>query len=275
VTSPTDLANLYVRSQGGKLIPLIQMVSFEQRAVSGELERYQQRRAIRINASLGDGVPLRAAVDAVRDLAAQELPLGINLLLLSDAASLEEAEREIMITFAIAILVALLVLVAQFESLTSAVIVIVTVPFGIAAAIIALLISGTTVNIFSQIGILVLIGIMAKNGILLVEFADQLRDRGASVMEAAREAAIVRLRPIVMTMASTMIAALPLVLSEGPGEAARASIGWVIFGGLGLSAAFTIFLVPAFYVLLAWMSKPRASAEQDLSRQLREIEETG
>jgi HAE1 family hydrophobic/amphiphilic exporter-1 len=272
VTSPSDLANLYVRSGAGDLIPLVQIVSFEQRAVSADLERYEQRRAIRINASLADGVPLRAAVDAVRDLAAKELPLGINLLFLSDAASLESAEREIMITFAIAILVAFLVLIAQFESLTSAVIVMVTVPFGIAAAILALLLTGVTVNIFSQIGILVLIGIMAKNGILLVEFADQLRDRGASVMEAAREAAIVRLRPIVMTMASTIIAGLPLIFAEGPGEAARRSIGWVIFGGLGISAAFTLFLVPAFYVLIAWMSKPRASAEHDLSRQLQEIE---
>ncbi|MBX2805340.1 MAG: efflux RND transporter permease subunit [Hyphomicrobiales bacterium] len=272
VTSPTDLANLYVRSRNGKLIPLIQMVTFEQRAVSAELDRYEQRRAIRIDASLASGVPLRAAVEAVRKLAAKELPLGVNLLFLSDAASLEEAEREILITFAIAILVALLVLVAQFESLTSALVVMVTVPFGIAAAILALLLSGVTVNIFSQIGILVLIGIMAKNGILMVEFADQLRDRGATVMEAAREAAIVRLRPIVMTMASTIIAGLPLIYAEGPGEAARESIGWVIFGGLGISAAFTLFLVPAIYVLLAWMSKPRASVQQDLSKQLSELE---
>ena len=272
VTSPSDLANLYVRSRGGRLIPLVQMVTFEQRAVSAELDRYAQRRAIQINASLASGVPLREAVDAVRELAAKELPLGINLLLLRDAASLEDAEREITITFAVAILVALLVLVAQFESLTSAIVIMVTVPFGVAAAILALLLTGVTVNIFSQIGILVLIGIMAKNGILMVEFADQLRDRGANVMEAAREAAIVRLRPIVMTMISTIIAGLPLIYGSGPGEAARASIGWVIFGGLGLSAVFTLFLVPAIYVLLAWMSKPRASAEQDLSRQLNEIE---
>lgn len=271
VTSPTDLANLYVRSRGGNLIPLVQIVTFEQRAVSAELDRYAQRRAIQINASLQSGVPLREAVDALRSLAVAELPLDINLLFLSDAARLEEAEQEITMTFAIAILVAFLVLVAQFESLTSAVVVMVTVPFGIAAAIFALLLTGTTVNIFSQIGLLVLIGIMSKNGILMVEFADQLRDRGASVIEAAREAAIVRLRPIVMTMLSTIIAGLPLIYGSGPGEAARASIGWVIFGGLGLSAVFTLFLIPAAYVLLAWMSKPRASAEQELSRQMEEI----
>jgi hydrophobe/amphiphile efflux-1 (HAE1) family protein len=272
VTSPADLANLYVRSRGGNLIPLVQMVTFKQGAVSAELDRFAQRRAIQINASLVTGTPLRTAVDQLRTLAATELPIGIDLLFRDDAASLEEADREIMVTFAIAFLVAFLVLVAQFESLTSAVVVMITVPFGIAAAIFALLLSGTTVNIFSQIGILVLIGIMAKNGILMVEFADQLRDRGSSVMEAAREAAIVRLRPIVMTMLSTIFAGLPLILSEGPGEAARVSIGWVIFGGLGISAGFTLFLIPAAYVLVAWISKPRASAALELSRQMKEAE---
>ncbi len=272
VTSPSDLSNLYVRSRGGNLVPLVQMVTFKQGAVSGELDRFAQRRAIQINASLATGTPLRDAVEALRTLAATELPSGIDLMFRDDAANLEEADREIMITFAIALLIAFLVLVAQFESLTSAVVVMATVPFGIAAAILALMLTGTTVNIFSQIGILVLIGIMAKNGILMVEFADQLRDRGASVMDAAREAAMVRLRPIVMTMLSTIFAALPLILSTGPGEGARASIGWVIFGGLGIAAVFTLFLVPAAYVLVAWISKPRASAEQELSRQLQEAE---
>jgi multidrug efflux pump subunit AcrB len=113
---------------------------------------------------------------------------------------------------------------------------------------------------------------MAKNGILLVEFADQLRDRGASVAEAAHEAANVRLRPIVMTMISTVFAALPLILSSGPGAEARAAIGWVVFGGLGLAAVFTLFLTPAVYVLIAWMSKPRTSASEELAEQMRDAE---
>jgi HAE1 family hydrophobic/amphiphilic exporter-1 len=272
VTSPSDLGNLYVRSRDGNLIPLVQMISFKQEGVAAELDRHAQRRAIEINADISPNLPLRGAVDRVRALAEAELPSGIGLLFLGEAATLEETSRDITITFAIALLVVFLVLVAQFESLTSAIVIMITVPFGMAAAVFALYLSGTTINIYSQIGVLVLVGIMAKNGILVVEFADQLRDRGASVVEAAREAATVRLRPITMTMVSTVLAGLPLILSAGPGSESRGAIGWVIFGGLGLAAVFTLFLTPAVYTLIAGMSKPRASASAELSKQMRESE---
>ena len=180
-----------------------------------------------------------------------------------------------MLTFAIALLVVFLVLVAQFESITSAAVIMITVPFGIASAVFALYLTGTTLNIYSQIGILVLIGIMAKNGILLVEFADQLRDQGKSVVEAAREAAIIRFRPIGMTMISTVLAGMPLILSAGPGSESRSAIGWVIFGGLGLAAIFTLFLTPAVYTLVAGLSKPRASAADDLAEQMKHSERLG
>jgi len=272
VSSPADLGNLYVRSQDDELIPLIQMISFSQEGVAAELDRHAQRRAIEVDADLSPSLPLRDAVDEVRALAQAELPTGIGLLFLGEAQTLEETSREIAITFAIALLVVFLVLVAQFESLTSAAVIMITVPFGIAAAVFALYLTGTTINIYSQIGVLVLVGIMAKNGILLVEFADQLRDRGASVVEAAREAASVRLRPIAMTMISTIFAGLPLILSAGPGSESRTAIGWVIFGGLGLAAVFTLFLTPAVYTLVARLSKPRASASEELARQMRESE---
>jgi len=272
VASPSDLGNLYVRSQDNRLIPLIQMISFSQEGVAAELDRHAQRRAIEIDADLSPELPLRDAVDRVRALAQAELPTGIGLLLLGEAQALEETSREIAITFAIALLVVFLVLVAQFESLASAAVIMITVPFGMAAAVFALHLTGTTINIYSQIGVLVLVGIMAKNGILLVEFADQLRDRGASVFEAAREAASVRLRPIAMTMISTIFAGLPLILSAGPGSESRTAIGWVIFGGLGLAAVFTLFLTPAVYTLVARLSKPRASASEELAKQMRESE---
>jgi hydrophobe/amphiphile efflux-1 (HAE1) family protein len=272
VTSPSDLGNLYVRSQTGNLIPLIQMVTFKQEGVAAELDRLAQRRAVEMNADIEPNLPLRAAVDAVRTLAATELPNGIGLLFRGEAETLEETSRDIAITFAIALLVVFLVLVAQFESLTSAVVIMITVPFGMAAAIFALFLTGTTINIYSQIGVLVLVGIMAKNGILMVEFADQLRDGGASVLEAAREAATVRLRPIMMTMVSTVFAGMPLILSSGPGSESRGAIGWVIFGGLGLAAVFTLFLTPAVYTLIAGFSKPRASSSDELSEQLRQSE---
>ncbi|MEJ2116891.1 MAG: efflux RND transporter permease subunit [Alphaproteobacteria bacterium] len=272
ITAPSDLGNLYVRSQDGKLIPLIQMISFKQEGVAAELDRSAQRRAIEINADISPNFPLRDAVDAVRNLAKTELPPGIGLLFQGEAATLEETSHDIAITFAIALLVVFLVLAAQFESLTSAGVIMITVPFGIAAAVYALFLTGTTLNIYSQIGILMLVGIMAKNGILMVEFADQLRDRGASVIEAAHEAASVRLRPIVMTMISTVFAALPLILSGGPGSESRAAIGWVVFGGLGLAAVFTLFLTPAVYVLIAGLSKPRASASEELVEQMRDFQ---
>jgi hydrophobe/amphiphile efflux-1 (HAE1) family protein len=272
VASPSDLGNLYVRSQDNRLIPLIQMISFSQEGVAAELDRHAQRRAVEIDADLSSSLPLRDAVDQVRALAQAELPPGIGLLFLGEAQTLEETSREIAITFAIALLVVFLVLIAQFESVTSAAVIMITVPFGIAAAVFALYLTGTTINIYSQIGVLVLVGIMAKNGILLVEFADQLRDRGASVVEAAREAASVRLRPITMTMISTIFAGLPLILSAGPGSESRTAIGWVIFGGLGLAAVFTLFLTPAVYTLVARLSKPRASASEELAKQMRESE---
>jgi hydrophobe/amphiphile efflux-1 (HAE1) family protein len=272
VESPADLGNLYVRSQSGNLIPLSQMITFKQEGVPAELDRLAQRRAVEINADIGPSLPLRDAVNAVRTLAETELPSGIGLLFRGEAETLEETSRDIAITFAIALLVVFLVLVAQFESLTSAVVIMITVPFGMAAAVFALFLTGTTINIYSQIGVLVLVGIMAKNGILMVEFAEQLRDRGASVLEAAREGAIVRLRPIMMTMLSTVFAALPLILSSGPGSESRGAIGWVIFGGLSLAAVFTLFLTPAVYALIAGFSKPRASASAELSEQLNQSE---
>jgi HAE1 family hydrophobic/amphiphilic exporter-1 len=270
VTNPSDLRKLYVGAEGGRLVPLSQLVTFKEDAVAAELDRHGQRRAIEIDADPIDSFTLREAVDAVRVLAHKELPPGIGLLFLNEAAELEETSKGILITYLVALLVVFLVLVAQFESITSAAIVLLTVPFGICAAIFALALTGTSINIYSQIGVLMLIGIMAKNSILMVEFADQLRDRGMSVAEAVREASLVRVRPIVMTMVSTILAGLPLILGSGPGAESRAAIGWVVFGGLGLAAVFTLFLTPALYVLIAGWVKPRGSESAALEEELAE-----
>ncbi len=161
-----------------------------------------------------------------------------------------------------------LVLVAQFESLTSSLVIMTIVPFGLAAAIFALFITGNSLNVYSQVGLVMLIGLIAKNGILLVEFADQRRDAGASVRDAIEDAANIRLRPIAMTLISTVLGALPLILSSGPGSEAREAVGWVVFGGLGLTAIFTLFLTPVIYLALARFSKPRADARLQLEREL-------
>ncbi|MDA7947874.1 MAG: efflux RND transporter permease subunit [Hyphomicrobiaceae bacterium] len=275
VTNPSDLRRLYVSASDGRLVPLSQLIEFKEDAVAAELDRHGQRRAIEIDADLSGDFSMRDAVDAIRQLALNELPPGIGLLFLNQAAELDETSRGVIITYLVALLVVFLVLVAQFESITSAMVVLLTVPFGICAAIFALALTGTTINIYSQIGILMLIGIMAKNSILMVEFADQLRDQGKSVVEAAREASLVRSRPIVMTMVSTVLAGLPLILGAGPGAESRASIGWVVFGGLGLAAVATLFVTPVLYTLIAGWAKPRVHGTEALEAELAEVQAAG
>ena len=194
------------------------------------------------------------------------------MILQGEAATLEETSREVAITYAVAILVVFLVLCAQFESFASPLVITLTVPFGVAAAIYALFGTGTSINVYSQIGLIMLIGLMAKNGILLVEFADQLREMGRSVRDAVEEAAAVRLRPIAMTIASTALGGLPLILSDGPGAESREAIGWVIFGGLGLAAIFTLFLTPVIYLGLARFASSRAEEAAQLERELEDAE---
>ncbi|WP_288130525.1 efflux RND transporter permease subunit [Microbulbifer sp.] len=270
VSSPEDLVNLYVKSDSGALLPLSSMVTLREESVAAELDRHGQRRAIEIDAGLEPGYPLASAVEDIRQLGKEVLPEDVGIVFLGEADSLEESSREVAMTYAIAALVVFLVLCAQFEGISSAVIVMTTVPFGLAAAVYALFFTGTTVNIFSQIGLVMLIGLMAKNGILLVEFADQLRDRGYSVYDAVTEAARVRLRPIAMTMLSTVLGGLPLILSSGPGAEARSAIGWVMFGGLGLAALFTLYLTPVVYLGLGRFHKPRSVESSRLEEELQQ-----
>lgn len=268
VDDPGDLVNLYVRTGGGALVPLSSLVTLTESSIAAQLDRREQRRAIEIDANLAPGVALQEAVDAVRALAEESLPEDISLLLLGEAAELARTSRDVAITYGIALLVVFLVLAAQFESLTSALVVTLVVPFGIAAAILALFLTGVSINIYSQIGLVMLIGLMAKNSILLVEFADQMREQGRDVVAAVTEAAEVRVRPIVMTLMSTVLGGLPLILSSGAGAEARSAIGWVVFGGLGLAAGFTLLLTPVVYRLLAPLSKPRTHEAERLQREL-------
>jgi len=187
-----------------------------------------------------------------------------------EAETLEESSNELLITYGFAILIVFLVLVAQFERFSSPVVVMLVVPFGLAAAIFAVFFTGGSLNIYSQIGFILLVGLMAKNGILLVEFADQLRREGQSIRDAVFNAAITRARPIVMTVISTVLGALPLVLSSGAGSEARSAIGWVVFGGLGLAAVFNLFLTPVLYAALARFSNAGTHHESTLADEMNE-----
>jgi len=274
IDDPSDLNNLFVSTKRAELVPISSFVTLEEVGVAAELDRTAQKRAVEIDTPLPPGYPMRKAMAEVQAIADDILPPGIDLRFLREAATLEETSNEVALTFAIAVLVVLLVLAAQFESVLSAMVIVVTVPFGLAAAIFALKLTGTTLNIYSQIGLIMLVGLMAKNGILVVEFADQLRDRGHSVMEAVRLAATTRLRPVIMTMLSTVLGALPLILGSGPGAEARSAIGWVVFGGLGIATLFTLVLIPVIYSLLATLASSRAHAGIRLDRELRDAETT-
>ncbi|MEX2365663.1 MAG: efflux RND transporter permease subunit, partial [Pseudohongiellaceae bacterium] len=272
INDPTDLVNLYVRGHEGNLVPLSSIVTLKEEGVAAELERHAQRRAIEVNINVAPGYPLQSAVNELTVLANQVLPTSIDMILLGEAATLQETSREVAITYAIALVVVFLVLCAQFEGFSSAIVISLIIPFGIAAAIFALYLSGTSINIYSQIGLVMLIGLMAKNGILLVEFADQLRDRGYPLADAIRQGARVRLRPVSMTLISTVLGGLPLILSSGAGAEARQSIGWVIFGGLGIAALFTLYLTPALYLLITRFSSARAHESQRLAEELEQAD---
>ena len=166
-------------------------------------------------------------------------------------------------------------LAAQFESFVSAVIIMATVPLGLGCAVFAMVFTGVSLNVYSQIGLVLLVGIIAKNGILVVEFANQLRDRGAGVREAIEEASNIRLRPVMMTMICTILGGVPLLLSYGAGAEARVALGWVIVGGLGLATVSTLFLTPVAYLLLGRFVTPKVEEEKRLKRELAEAENGG
>ncbi|RUO26913.1 multidrug transporter AcrB [Aliidiomarina minuta] len=275
VVDPTDLNNLYVGSVNGSLVPLSSLAYISEEGVAAELERQSQRRAIELEMELGPGISMERAVNEVRELAFANLPDQIGLVFLGEALTFEETAREVTLTYVLAFIIVFLVLAAQFESANSAVVVMTTVPFGIAAALFALFITGTSINIYSQIGLVMLIGLLAKNAILLVEFADQLRDRGYAVRKAVEEAAKIRLRPITMTLLSTLLGALPLILSSGAGAEARNAIGWVVFGGLGIAVVFTLYLTPVLYLALARFTKPRADESERLKSEMDAAEQRG
>ena len=268
IRDPSDLVNLYVRTRSGALVPLSSIVRLDERGVASQLDRREQRRAIEIDVEIQPGFAMQTAVDDLFELAYEVLPDSVTLITRGEAAALAETNRETLITYGFALLIVFLVLVAQFEGVTSALVIMAIVPFGLAAAVCALFLTGTSLNIYSQVGLVMLIGLIAKNGILLVEFADQLRDRGYAVREAIEEAARIRLRPIVMTLVSTVLGALPLILASGPGSEARSAVGWVVFGGMGLATVFTLYLTPVAYLGIARFAKARAASGKRLRQEL-------
>jgi HAE1 family hydrophobic/amphiphilic exporter-1 len=227
------------------------------------LERQGGSLAVSAQANLNDGIDLSVAMTRLTAIADSVLPDGMGIIFTGEAATLSDSQTEMYMVFGVALVVVFLVLAAQFESIASAVVIMLTVPFGLAAALFAISLSGGSLNYYSQIGLVMLIGVMAKNGILIVEFANQLREAGQDIDSAIRDALRLRIRPVMMTMVSTVFGGLPLILTSGAGAEARIAVGWVIVGGLGFATIFTLFLTPVFYRYVAvWGAEPGMASKR-------------
>ncbi len=250
--TPGDMKNIYVRSNhSGELIPLANLVTVHEFADASQLNRYNRIRALTIEANLENGLALGDALSYLEGLVAEHLPENAVVDYKGQSLEYREAGDSILFIFVLGILVTFLVLAAQFESYIHPVVIMITVPLAIAGGLLGLYLTGNSLNLYSQIGLVMLIGLAAKNGILIVEFANQLRDRGMEFLQALEEAASARLRPILMTGLTTAAGAIPLVISSGAGSETRAVIGVVVISGVIAATVFTLFIVPVAYSLLA------------------------
>ena len=250
--APSDLGNLYVRSEkSGELIPLSAVVHLTEAATATQLNRFNRLRAVTITASLAPGYSMGEAVQFFRDAVRTELPPSAKLDFDGESREYLKSSQALYWTFLGAMLIVFLVLAAQFESFVLPFVIMTTVPLALVGAVVGMWLWGVSVNIYSQIAVVMLVGLAAKNGVLIVEFANQLRDRGVEFTQAVVEAASTRLRPVVMTSLCSAFGALPLMLSSGAGSESRQPIGVVILFGVSISLALTLFVVPAVYVLLA------------------------
>ena len=264
--SPADLESIQVRSRSGAMIPLSNLVTLSNTAEPSSFNRFNRLRAITISAGLAPGYPMGQAVADVKAAVAEVLPGQAQIDWKGESREYNAAGSSVMLTFALALLIVYLVLAAQFESFVHPFVIMLTVPLAVLGALLGLWVSGGTLNIFSQIGIVMLVGLAAKNGILIVEFANQLRDEGRDIHQAILESATVRLRPILMTSIATVVGAVPLIVAGGPGSASRSTIGIVIVFGVSFSTLFSLFVVPAFYAALAKFTRSPETVGRNLDK---------
>lgn len=262
-----DVVNVRSRTTGA-LVPLSALLTVTEGTASPELNRFDRVPAIELSAGLADGYDLGRAIDDVRAAAAELLPSEARIAFAGQSREYLEASAGAIATFVFALLIVYLVLAAQFESFLDPLTILLTAPLALTGALGSLWLTGQSLNVYTQIGMILLIGLMAKNGILIVEYANQLRDRGASVREAALEGSVRRLRPILMTVFGTLFGAVPLVWASGAGAESRAAIGVVILGGYAFSSLTTLVVTPVLYDLLARLTKPRAANAQALDAAL-------
>ena len=251
-TSPETLANIFVRGKNGEMVQLTNIVKAKVGVAPRDLRRFNQLRSITIQANLAPGYTLGEAIQAVDQAAAEVLPQGTLTDLTGQAREFRDASSNLALVFVMALAFIYLVLSAQFESFRDPLMIMVSVPLSMTGALGALWLTGGTLNVYSQIGLVTLIGLITKHGILIVDFANRLQLEGTERREAIIEAARLRLRPILMTTAAMILGAIPLALATGAGAESRQQIGWVIVGGMSLGTLLTLFVVPCVYAVMGW-----------------------
>jgi multidrug efflux pump len=279
--NPQDLKNVFTRTgagttvgaQGagaGELVPLSTFVNLQEVAGPQSLNRLDRIRSITIQGTPAPGVSLGEALEVLELAAKEVLPAEVRIGYNGQSKEFKQTSSSIYVTFGVALLVVFLVLAAQFESWVAPITIMLAVPLALTGGLAALLWTGQSLNVYSQIGMILLIGIMTKNGILIVEFTNQLREEGKSMHESVLEASVTRLRPILMTSIATVLGAVPLMISTGAGAESRQAIGTVIVGGVSLSTFFTLFIVPSLYLLIGSYTKPRNFISEQLEQEERE-----
>ena len=267
--TPTDIENIFVRAGDGEtLVPLGALVTLTENAAAPSLQRFDRLPSIELSGALSPEADLGTVLAELEAIATEILPPEAKLGYDGQSRTYKDTSGGLGLVFILALIIVYLVLAAQFESFVHPVVIMLTVPIGVAGAIYAMAMGGLSLNVYSQIGIILLIGLIAKNGILIVEFANQLRDEGRAVREAVIEASVLRLRPILMTAISTVLGALPLVLASGAGAESRIAVGTVIIAGLSLATLLMLFVTPVLYDLLARFTRPRGALERALEDEI-------
>ncbi|WP_018876248.1 efflux RND transporter permease subunit [Thioalkalivibrio sp. ALE31] len=259
--NPEQLEELFTRTRDGEPIPLSSIVTLEETVTPRSLKRFQQLNAVTLSGVPRPGVTLGEALDIIDEIAAEVLPPDVSVDYAGQSRQLKAEGGDLVVTFFFALLVIFLVLAAQFESFRDPLIILTTVPMSIAGALIFISLGVTSLNIYTQVGLLTLIGLIAKHGILIVEFANQLQRQGRSLRQAIEEAASLRLRPILMTTTATVVAMVPLLMAAGAGAGSRFAMGLVIASGMAIGTLFTLFVVPAIYLYLARDHQAASGAE--------------
>lgn len=259
--TPTDISNIYVRGGKGEMIQLSNLLTVTETVAPNSLNHFNQLRSATISANLAPGYSMGEALEFLDETAERVLPATAQTELDGQMREFVKSSGTIAVTFVLALLFIYLVLAAQFESFIDPFIILVSVPLSIAGALMLLFLTNTTLNIYSQVGLITLVGLISKHGILIVEFSNQLREKGLSVHEAVVEAASLRLRPILMTTGAMVLGSLPLALATGAGAESRRSIGYVIVGGISFGTLLTLFVVPTVYLVIAGGRERRAAAK--------------